>query len=366
MTTVIIKPTDGCNARCLYCSAAHPGAAKRMAPETLESVFRLFGDWATIRGQRHLKFIWHGGEPLLMPEAFWEHVFQGQDDLLRSRGIRIENGIQTNATLIRPETIPLLKRLLSDRGSVGTSADPLPGIRELKGAPDGRYGEVLNESLGLLRDAGIRYGLLFVIHRLALPHLADIYRDFRKQHPSAGLRFNPLYKQGRAIETGIWEDLGISAEEWGTALVTLYRAWEADGRPGNVQPFAPWQRLFDGGEWQLSCECSGNCAATHFGVDPEGAVYLCGRSADGQSSRFGSAGELTAEALQEHPIQRMVNNRRIYLKQTFCKGCRWWLHCHGGCVNDSILGSGTPFAPTSFCEGLRAFFEEIYGAAVAT
>ena len=361
MTTIILKPTDGCNARCRYCSAAHPGAAKRMAPETLKAVFALFGDWALQHGHQDLKFIWHGGEPLLMGEAFWEEVFTGQDELLQKRGIRVENGIQTNATLIRPDTIPLLRRLLGERGAVGTSMDPLPGIRELKGAEDGRYGEVLDDALGLLRDAGLRYGILFVVHSLALPELPAIYRTFRQRHPAAGLRFNPLYRQGRASEGGVWEDLGITAEQWGQALLELYQAWSADGRPLNVQPFAPWQRLHEGGAWQLSCECSGNCAPSHFGVDPDGTVYLCGRSADGQAFRFGQAGAISAQTLAEHPILRMVDNRRAYLRQTACKGCPWWLHCHGGCINDSVLGSGTPFAPTSFCEGLRTFFAATYG-----
>jgi uncharacterized protein len=364
MTTVILKPTNGCNARCRYCSAAHPGEARRMTPETLGQIFKLFGDWALDHGRRDLKFIWHGGEPLLMPESFWEEVFQGQDRLQR-RGVRIVNGIQTNATLIRPATLPFLKRLLGERGAVGTSADPLPGFRELKGAPDGRYAEVLATSLGLLREAGLRYGILFVVHRQALASLPEIYRTFRDQHPDAGLRFNPLYRQGRAIDAGTWEDLGITAEEWGQALVALHRAWDADGRPANVHPFWPWQRLQEGGGWQLSCESSGNCSASHFGVDPEGSVYLCGRSADGQSLRFGQAGELTASALRAHPIHQIVTNRRVYLKQTACRACPWWLYCHGGCVNDSLLGSGTPFAPTSFCEGLKAFFEETFDQGVA-
>ena len=210
MTTVILKPTDGCNARCRYCSAAHPGEARKMTPGTLEEVLDLFGGWALEQGPRDLKFIWHGGEPLLMPESFWEAVFRGQDRLQR-RGLRIVNGIQTNATLIRPASIPFLKHLLGERGAVGTSADPLPGFRELKGAPDGRYAEVLAASLGLLREAGLRYGILFVVHRQALDSLPEIYRTFRDQHPDAGLRFNPLYRQGRATDAGTWEDLGITA-----------------------------------------------------------------------------------------------------------------------------------------------------------
>jgi uncharacterized protein len=362
MTTLILKPTDGCNARCRYCSAAPAGAARHMSTATLRQVFQLFGDWAREHGSGDLKFIWHGGEPLSMQESFWEQVFQGQDQLLRARGIRVENGIQTNATLIRPETIPLLRRLLGERGAVGTSADPLPGIRELKGEPDGRYGERLSQALALLRDAGLKHGILYVVHRLSLPHLADIYRGFRET-PQVSLRFNPLYRQGRARGDGVWDDIGISAGEWGEALVELHRVWNADGRPDNVYPFAAWQRLRDHGVWQLSCEASGNCAPSHFGVDPDGAVYLCGRSADGHAFGFGQAGELTARALHEHPLLTMVSNRRVFLKLTACKGCRWWRYCHGGCLNDSLLASATPFAPTSFCEGLRGFFDATYGSA---
>ena len=359
MTTLIMKPTDGCNARCRYCSAAHPGAARHMDGATLASVFELFGDWALGSGRRDLKFIWHGGEPLLMPAPFWDAVAEGQAELTR-RGVRVENGIQTTATLIRPETIPVLKRLLGTRGAVGTSADPMPGIRELKGAPDGAYGEALEGALALLRAEGIRYGILVVVHRLSLPGLRGLYRTFRERHPEAGLRFNPLYREGRASEAANWDDLGLDAREWGQALVELHRAWDEDGRPGNVQPFAPWQRLQDRGEWRLSCESSGKCASSHFGVDPDGAVYLCGRSMDRHSFLYGQAGALTAQDLQDHPNRQIIENRRVYLRETSCRDCPWWLHCHGGCVNDALLGRGTPFAPTSFCEGLKDYFQATY------
>ncbi len=361
MTTVIIKPTDGCNARCRYCSAAHLGAARRMSPETLRDVFRLFGDWALGPGRGRLCFIWHGGEPLLMPPSFWEEVFLGQDAVLAARGIQVENRIQTNATLIRSESIPFLKRLLGDRGTVGTSADPLPGIRELKGIPDGLYVNAWDEGVRLLREAGIRYGILYVVHRESLPRLEEVYRHFRSRHPGIGIRFNPLYRQGRACEDGVWDDLGITAEGWGRALAVLHAEWNRDGRPADVHPFGPWARLHDEGKWRLSCECSGKCASSHFGVDPGGSVHLCGRSADGGTFRFGEAGGLTAEALRDHPLRRELGNRMVYLRRTYCRDCPHWLYCHGGCVNDAVLAHGTPFAPTSFCAGLKAFFEEAYG-----
>lgn len=361
MTTVIIKPTDGCNAHCRYCSAAHPGAARLMTTGVLRDVFRLFGDWALRSGRGRLSFIWHGGEPLLMPPSFWEEVFRGQEALLANRGIPFENRIQTNATLISPDSLPLLKRLLGEGGTVGTSADPLPGIRELKGRPAGDYGEAWERAVRLLGSAGIRYGILYVVHRSSLPLLEEVYRLLRTAHPDVGIRFNPLYRQGRAGEAETWSDLGITSQEWGQALVTLYEAWVTDGRPPNVQPFGPWWRFHTEGKWRLSCESSGKCASNHFGVDPDGAIHLCGRSADGGMFRFGEAGGLTAEALHDHPLRRALGNRAVYLRRTACRECQYWAYCHGGCVNDGVLGHGTPFAPTSFCAGLRAFFDHSFG-----
>jgi uncharacterized protein len=361
VTTIILKPTDGCNARCRYCSAAHVGAAKVMSTRTLRATFSLFGDWALRTGQKRLHFIWHGGEPLLMPPAFWEEVLQGEAELLSERGIAVENGIQTNATRITPEWIPLLRRLLGDRGVVGTSVEPMPGIRELKGAPDGAYATRWTEAIAVLRAAQIRYGIVYVVHRHVLPHLEATYQALREQHPQAGIRFNPLYRQGRAEESPVWDDLGITSEEWGAALARLHPIWRAEGAPPNILPFGPWSQLHGKGTWRLSCECSGKCSSSHFGVDPDGQVYLCGRSADGATFHFGEVGGLSAQTLQEHPLRRTLANRSVYLKRTACRDCPWWSYCHGGCVNDAVLAHGSAFAPTSFCAGLKAYFEQVFG-----
>jgi uncharacterized protein len=362
VTTVIIKPTDGCNARCLYCSAAHPGAAKRMSPTVLDEVYRLFGDWALRAGRRKLGFIWHGGEPLLMPAEFWDRALSAQTRDLVSRGIEVENRIQTNLTCLTSKHLPILRRLLGEHGTVGTSFDPLPGIRELKGASDGLYRARWESAVRRLVAEGIRYGIVCVVHSRSLPRLAELYRMLRAEHPNAGIRFNPLYRQGRAIAGGVWNALGISADEWGDALTVLHEEWTRDGRPRSILPFGPWWDWHAEGHWRLSCECSGNCAGGHFGVDPDGGIYNCGRTADGGSFRFGTAGELTAAALGAHPLRRSFANRMVYLERTACRDCPYWSYCHGGCLNDAVLEHGTPFAPTSFCRGLKSFFERAYGS----
>lgn len=354
MTTVIIKPTNACNARCRYCSAAHPGAARRMSAETLAATLRFFARREAAAGSRRLAVIWHGGEPLLMPPRFWEDVLRLDAALGAEHGIAFEHRIQSNLTRLAPDAIPLLRRLLGPRGAVGTSADPLPGVRELEGAPEGEYHRRWDGAARLLAAEGIRYGILYVVHRESLPFLGEIYRFFRTQHPAAGLRFNPLYRQGRATEH--WAAMGITAEEWGAALASLHAAWSADGRPDNVQPFAPWERLRAGRPSRPACECSGRCVATHFAVDGEGDVYLCGRASDGGRFRFGNVAGITCGELERLPVRRRLANRAAYLRLTACRDCAWWRFCRGGCINDAVLAHGSPFAPTSWCEGLVRFF----------
>jgi uncharacterized protein len=296
-----------------------------------------------------------------MPLSFWHEVRAAERDVFGGSGIAVSHRMQSNLTCLTPASAALLATLLGPRGCVGTSADPVPGVRELACAGEGEYEARWKRGLGLLAEHGIRYGIVYVVHRGSRDRLEAIYRHFRREHPRAGLRFNPLYRQGRAGEDAVWQDLGITADQWGEALAVLYDCWTRDGRPAGVQPFGPWWHLFAEGRWRLSCESSGRCVETHFGVDPAGGVFLCGRSADGASLRFGSVHDLTAEALLAHPARQALANRAIYLRRTYCRECPWWRYCHGGCVNDSLLGHGTPFAPTFLCRGLRRFFDRAFG-----
>jgi len=360
MTTVIVKPTSRCNARCRYCAAAHERKAKSMSPGLLRPLFELFRSWVEKTGGSKLCFIWHGGEPLLMPDGFWKEVLKAQEEVFGGGAVSVVNRIQTNLTLLTPRRLPVLKQLLGQEGAVGTSVELLPGIRELAGAPQGLYARRLSEAIELLRKAGIRFGLIYVVHRLSLPKLPWIYRELRRMYPEAGLRFNALYREGRARREATWEDLGITAEQWGEALLALYRAWRSDGSPRNVQPFGPWQELYDTGRFRLSCECSGRCAADHFGVDPEGNVYLCGRAADARIFRFGRLGEIGSEDLLNDPLRRSLLNRKRYLQLGHCAGCPWWSFCHGGCPTEAATNSGGITSPTSFCRGLKNFFQEVF------
>lgn len=378
MATVIVKPTDACNARCVYCSAASSKEKGRMSLATAERMFLVFRDLALARGEREVNFIWHGGEPLLMPDRFCEGVVSLQKRILGGAGLTWRNGIQTNLTLMSERRIPTLKRLLGADGCVGTSADPIPGIRVLGRDSPRSYMVRWRASVRLLEEHGIKYGVVYVVHRLSLPRLADVYRHFRSEHPRAPVRFNPLYLQGRARGC---DSISITPADWGKALNLLFSLWREDGEPGDIHPLSAWaalrRREVSRGSavtvrqgtsgrrgasgrrirCRLACDVSGRCAETHWGVAPDGSIHSCGRSIDGGVFRYGNVHTTPADELLATPVRQALANRIVYLRQGSCRGCRWWRYCHGGCPNDGLLSRGTPFSPTGWCEGLKRFFE---------
>ena len=69
ISTVIIKPTKGCNADCTYCCAPPDGAPK-WDIETFKKVF----DAMEPRLNPSAILIWHGGEPMLLGPKFFSEA----------------------------------------------------------------------------------------------------------------------------------------------------------------------------------------------------------------------------------------------------------------------------------------------------
>lgn len=96
---LVLQPTPFCNINCSYCYLPDRQATDRMSPETLEAAYR----WVFASGLvRHpFTVLWHAGEPLVVPIAFYEEAIE------RLARHNVENwsithSFQTNATLLTP------------------------------------------------------------------------------------------------------------------------------------------------------------------------------------------------------------------------------------------------------------------------
>jgi uncharacterized protein len=172
--TLVIQPTPFCNIACTYCYLPHRSDRSVMSQRTLQAVFdRVFtSGWAA----PELTVIWHAGEPLVMPVAWYREAFD-LIERLRPAGLRIRHAIQTNGTLITPAWCALFRDY---NVGVGVSID---GPRHLHDehrrtrSGRGTFDKTI-AGIRMLRSHGIDFHVITVLsqHSLDDPEaLVDFY-----------------------------------------------------------------------------------------------------------------------------------------------------------------------------------------------
>ena len=258
------------------------------------------------RGVDRMRFLWHGGEPLLLGKAFFREVAAAFGTLPHRAAMT--HRLQTNLTLLDEEWIGILEPLIG-RDGLGTSLDPFDDVRQL-GESDG-YRRRWLESLALLDRAGWKAGCVYVLHRLGLPRAKDLYWFFRnlRDNSMLSLRVNPLFRVGRPRGMPC-DDLLLSPGDYGRFLIEISEIWLADRRRLILSPVRDLVRAWEGGA-VVSCDLAGKagCVEGHLGVDPDGIVYNCGRAVDAGGMRFGRLGKVSlAKCLAN--LERQVSRSR--------------------------------------------------------
>ena len=115
--TVVIQPTPFCNIACTYCYLPHRNDRSVMSLETVHATFdRVFASGWTAP---ELNVIWHAGEPLVVPVAFYRRAFDLIESI-RPASVQLRHSLQTNGMLITQDWCDLFR----DYGvGVGVSID---------------------------------------------------------------------------------------------------------------------------------------------------------------------------------------------------------------------------------------------------
>jgi uncharacterized protein len=123
--TVVLQPTPFCNINCRYCYLPQREAKTVMPLQTVTTIFeKIFASgWSS----PYLTVIWHAGEPLVLPPAYYQVAFEAIE-ALRPAGLELRHSIQTNGMLIDQDWCDLIKKW---HVGVGVSID---GPRELHDA----------------------------------------------------------------------------------------------------------------------------------------------------------------------------------------------------------------------------------------
>lgn len=177
----VMKLSKLCNLRCNYCYEYDElGERGRMPLDRLDWFFAGLAEHYLAAGWRFkLHFVFHGGEPLLLPERYLRELVGSMRRRLGAAGVPFENSLQTNLTRLSERTITLLDEL---QISLGVSLDVYGGQRLTMAGEDSQ--DRVLDNLQLLFDAGVveRLGVggISVLHGRNVDRAVDTFEFFRE------------------------------------------------------------------------------------------------------------------------------------------------------------------------------------------
>lgn len=354
MATVIFKPTEACNSRCIYCEVVKKTRGpKRMTFKTLELFFRRVNEFLLERPQEELEIIWHGGEPLILGPGYFERALLYQEKHCSRTAARIEHTVQSNLTLLTREFLDPMRKL--GITSIGSSYDPISNIRGLGANRDWRaYNRRFLDALCLLEEEGFDWGVVYVVTQQSLAQPREIFNFLTNLSPRRGLRFNPVLVYGGGLD-----HIRISPAEYAEFLGAIFPVWwEHRADFGHIEPFRSLVGRLVGEGTSLTCTDSGACASTHLSVLPDGRASHCGRTADWGLLDYGSIHEKSFSQMFSDPQREVLRRRQAVLAETECQGCRVWDLCHGGCPVDGWFAAGSFLHKSGWCRAQKDLIEK--------
>jgi len=182
---LILQPTPFCNIDCDYCYLPDRNVAARMSLACVRLAARRLRDDG-LAGPR-LTVVWHAGEPLAMPLAFYDEAVGVLRDVFGTE-CEVSHSLQTNATLIDDDWCELFKR---HEIRVGVSVDGPAALHDAHRRTRGGKGthERVLRGMALLRAHGIAFHAIAVVTPATFQQV-DAFFDFFVEHGVSELGCN--------------------------------------------------------------------------------------------------------------------------------------------------------------------------------
>jgi uncharacterized protein len=298
---LVLQPSPFCNINCTYCYLPERQSTRRMSRQTLEATWR----WVFASGlARHpFTLLWHAGEPLVMPLAWYEEALE----LLREhnhRHVPVMQSFQTNGMLLDDQWCAFLK---VHQAHIGVSVDGpafLHDRHRLTRQGRGTLARVLR-GIELLHEHEIPFDVITVLTSDSLDYPDELF-DFYQAHGIRAVGFNieevegphtisSLQRAGTAqrfrrffarfVELAASADPPLSVREFETsAAALLCGRCGAEARTQENQPWAIVSVDCDGNFGTYSPELLGQAGHDHGGfalgnvaTDPLDAVLASER-----------------------------------------------------------------------------------------
>ena len=335
---VIIQPTSFCNINCRYCYLPHRASTRRISPETLSQIFKVLFSSPLVSDD--ILFVWHAGEPLILPISFYERAFELQRRW-NVNGLRVSNAFQTNATLITQTWCQFFRTY---DAHVGVSLD---GPRHMHDANRvdkigrGTFDRVMR-GIELLRLNHVNYSVIAVVTKDSVQYPEDFWEFFANLHP-AHLGLNPEEAEG----VNVWASLRTEEDiqHYKEFLKRLLELNEQSPNPLSIREVDMFMKHILLGTSRtyvqmnvpmsiLSFDCDGNIST----FAPE---LLTMSHHIYKDFIFGNVFEGTLEDICSHPKFVEVN-AQIQQGVARCREtCDYFAFCGGGSPSNKLHENGT-------------------------
>jgi serine-type anaerobic sulfatase-maturating enzyme len=350
--TLIIKPTRQCTLRCTYC---HDWRVSRGQVMSFPVMAHMTASALAEHGR--VDFIWHGGEPTLLPIFFYEKALLVQARLRRP-GQKIGNCIQTNATKLTPAWTRFFR---ANRIQVGVSIDgpaQLHNSHRSYRSGKGSYEHVI-QGLSLLKKHEVQFSGLVVVDEGTLEFGAERLLDFLV---GEGVRsFGLLAAKPRnepGAEPGTTVPHYIEPQRMNAFLMDLYDAWLRRGDP-NVKI-----RELEGLKAQIRgasagfCTLSGECWGHYYMIEPDGSVAGCDVFSGDPRYTLGNIMSTTfTEIANSAELLQLKKDHRNAMEAM--RGCPEFPVCKGWCPHERYVSIRHNELHRNDCCGLRDLITHI-------
>jgi uncharacterized protein len=348
LETVVVQPTPFCNINCSYCYLPQRDVTSVIEQSTVRALFdKVFASSWTGEG---LTVIWHAGEPLVVPVAFYETAFAAIEKM-RPAALRLRHSVQTNGMLITPQWCDLFKKW--DVG-VGVSIDGpkhLHDAHRVTRTGRGTFDKTL-AGIHLLKREQVPFHVISVLSRQALNSPQEMF-DFFVSEGIEDVCFNVEESEGAHVS-----DLFAAENAQESFKRFLSEFWRLSRQSGRIRfvrevdgmlprIFRPEQSAMQNAQVEpfgmMNVDCHGNVSS----FSPE----LLGLK-NGDYGDF-IVGNIRTDSLEEMHRSRTMTamSRDIAAGVAACrKGCEYFSVCGGGAPINKLAENGSfTSTRTSFC-----------------
>ncbi|PTY04102.1 SPASM domain-containing protein [Verrucomicrobia bacterium LW23] len=362
--SVILLPTSECNVACDYCfEHKEPHKLSALLVPLLSK--RLL-DHMEHEGMEACEIYWQGGEAMIMGAQWFLNAGKVMDEAAAARGKRFIHYLQTNLVSYSDVWKPVIHSMF--QGSLGTSMD-YPNVHRklLKGGADS-YTTLWTRRLREAQAAGIRVGVIAVLHQASLEIGAEaFYRYYTEELGLEDFQVNTPFPGGPANESE--NSFILDNAALAKFLTELFDVWMEQGHHKGVAlgPFDALIHHFTGETARLPCIWKENCSNQFISVDSKGTVAQCDCWVTSYPEYFfGNVfqeQDLTRMLRTSRARQEFVERPRRLVEEEDCLSCRYLSICHGGCPVRTYSALGTMQAKDPYCEVYKAVFgrAEKYG-----